>query len=94
MNLVQFLKKVDDTMSHMSDEQLKSCMRELARTLPEDKRQYFLGIMDAAQQRKITSVNHLREYYDDIHSEIETIKDVLMNINDGCRCLDSEYNEE
>jgi len=51
MNLVQFLKKVDDTMSHMSNEQLQSCVYEFARKLPENKRQYFLETMVAVQKK-------------------------------------------
>ena len=94
MNLVQFMKKVDDTMSDMSKEQLQSYIHELARTLPEDRRQHFLEIMDAVQKGKSFSAIHLDKYYDDIYSEIKAIKDVLTNINDGNRCLDSEYNEE
>lgn len=91
MNIVQFLKKVDSIMSQMSNEQLQSCVHEFARTLPENKRQYFLETMTAVQKSK-SSVDVLRD--DDIDSEIKAIKDVLTNINDGNRCLESEYNEE
>lgn len=94
MNLVQFLKKVDDTMSHMSNEQLQSCVYEFARTLPENKRQYFLETMVAVQKSKSSSTVLLKKNCDEICSEINTIKGVLTSINEGNRCLDSEYNEE
>lgn len=94
MNLVQFLKKVDNTMSGMSKEQLQCYIHELARTLPEDRRQYFLETMTMVQKDKDFSAMHLDKSYNAIHSEIKQIKDVLTKINDGDRCLDSEYNEE
>ena len=94
MNLVQFLKKVDDTMSRMSNEQMKSCIREFARTLPENKRQYFLETMNAVQQSESASAIRFEKYGDDISSEIKAIKDALTNINDGNCCLGSELNEE
>lgn len=94
MNLVQFLKKVDETMAHMSKEQLQSCVREFARTLSENKRQYFLETMVAAQKSKSSFTVILEKNRDDICSEIVTMKGILTNINDGKRCLDSEYNEE
>ena len=94
MNLVQFLKKVDDTMSKMSNEQIQSCMREFARTLPENKRQYFLETMNVVQQSESASAIRLEKYGDDIYSEIKAIKDALTNINAGDCCLASELNEE
>lgn len=94
MNLVRFLEKVDDTMSYMSNEQLQSCVHEFARTLPENKRQYFLETMVMVQKSKSSFTVIPEKYRDDIGSEIKTIKGVLSNINDGNRCLASEYNEE
>lgn len=81
-------------MSHMSNEQLQSCVYEFARTLPENKRQYFLETMVAVQKSKSFSTMFLKNNCDEIYSEINTIKGVLTSINEGNRCLDSEYNEE
>ena len=92
--LVQFLKKVDDTMSHMSNEKLQTCVYEFARTLPENKRQYSLETMVAVQKSKSFSTMFLKNNCDEIYSEINTIKGVLTSINEGNRCLDSEYKEE
>lgn len=78
----------------MSNEQLQSCVYEFARTLPENKRQYFLETMVAVQKSKSFSTMFLKNNCDEIYSEINTIKGVLTSINEGNRCLDSEYNEE
>lgn len=94
MNLVQFLKKVDDTVCDMTKEQLQPYVHELARTLPENERQHFLEIMDEVRKEKDFSAMQPNRYYNDIYSEIEAIKEVLTDINDGDKCLDSEYNEE
>lgn len=94
MNLVQFLKKVDDTVSDMAKEQLQSCIHEFARTLPENRRYHFLEILNAVQEEGCFFAPQADKHYDDLYSEIKATKDVLTNINDGDRCLDSEYNEE
>lgn len=93
MNLVQFLKKVDDTVSDMTKEQLQSYVHELARTLPESKRKYFLDTMNMIQEEGFLPLQQ-EKYYDDLYSEIKEIEDILIGINDGDRCLDSEYNVE
>ena len=94
VNLVQFLKKVDDSVSGMTKEQLQSYVHELARTLPENKRQYFLDTMNMVQGEGGFFALQADKHYDDLYSEMKAIKDVLANINDGDRCLDSEYNVE
>lgn len=94
MNLVQFLKNVDNTASEMTKEQLQSCIHELARTLPENGRHHFLEIMNAVHEESRFSVPLEDKHYDDLYSEMEAVKDVLTYINDGDRCLNSEYNEE
>jgi len=42
MNLLQFLKRVDEEAINMSWEQLTFFLHDLARTLPENKRLEFL----------------------------------------------------
>lgn len=94
MNLVQFLKKIDMAVSGMSKEQLKSYIHEIARTLPEERRQYFLETLEAVQNGRDVSTVKPGKHHKDIYSEIKEIMDVLAEINHGDRCLDSEYNEE
>lgn len=94
MNLVQFLKKVDDTVSDMTKEQLQSYVRELARTLPENKRQYFLDTMNAVHEEYDSLPVQTVKHYGNLHAEVREIEEILTNINIGDRCLDSEYNEE
>lgn len=92
MNLVQFLKKVDDNVSNMTKEQLQCYVLELARTLPENKRQYFLEVMNVIQ--KESTLAPKEDIYEDLYAQIAAVKENLENVNDGERCLDSCYNEE
>ena len=94
MNLIQFLKKVDITVSDMTKEQLQSCIHELARTLSESERYHFLDVIGMVQGKNIASILKEKSYCDEMNSEIKAIKEILAHINDGKRCLDSEYNEE
>lgn len=93
MNLVRFLKKVDDTVSDMTKEQLQSYVHELARTLPESKRQYFLDTMNMVQEEGCLPLQ-ANKHYDDLYAQIKAMEDILTGINEGNRCLDSEYNVE
>ena len=93
MNLIQFLKKVDSEISDMTKEQLQSCMHELARTLSESQRQNFLDVIEKVKDNGAGSVVQAKLHYDDVYSEIKAIQEILRYINDGERCLDSEYNE-
>ena len=94
MNLIQFLKKVDTTVSAMTKEQLQSCIHELARTLSESEMYHFLDVIGMVQGNSIASILKEKSYCDEMNSEIKAIKEILAHINDGERCLDSEYNEE
>lgn len=90
MNLPRFMTAVDSELEKMSEQELKSCVRELARTLPEKDRAHFLSII-------VNSDGIIKHDGDDetsLKKEVEDILSVLEKIDEGERCLDSEYNEE
>lgn len=97
MNLTQFLKKVDAGVSDMNREQMILFIHELARTLPENRRNHFLELMGSAQAEGSFAENmHAKDerMKCDLQADIKKAEKVLTEINDGNRCLDSEYNEE
>lgn len=95
MNLPQFLKRVDAGVSDMTREQLESYIHELARILPENRRDDFLQTMQSVKEETdFASKASDKEEYSGLYSEIEKTMEILEKINAGDRCLDSEYNEE
>lgn len=91
MNLPQFMNAVDSELEKMSATELKTCLRELARTLPEKDRPRFLDtVRNGKHNPKKKSVNGKKN----LNKEIATIMAKICDINNGERCLDSEYNEE
>lgn len=85
------MNAVDSELDNMSGTELKTCIRELARTLPEKDRPYFLNTISKRNaDSKKKSVNGKKNFT----KEIDTIMAKFIDINNGQRCLDSEYNEE
>lgn len=96
MNLLAFLKEVDTTTARLSKEQLAAFIHETARTLPENRRDDFLSLISDFEQ-----ANHNPESgrvwddgYSELVSDINRICGRLTEIENGERCLGSEYNEE
>ncbi|SFQ13197.1 hypothetical protein SAMN04487928_12010 [Butyrivibrio proteoclasticus] len=90
MNLPKFMRAVDTELESMSEQELKSCLRELARTLPENDRTHFLSIID--NRSGIVKRDSDEEKL--LKKKVEDIISVLEEIGEGERCLASEYNEE
>lgn len=82
MKLPQFLKRVDQELSAISYEDLKVFAHEIARTYPEDSRERFLQLLTAKSKPKNDSLDALNR-----------IRQALAEINNGERCLDSDYKE-
>ena len=78
MNLVQFLKKVDETVSGMTKEQLQIYVHEIARTLPEDKRQHFLEILDTVRKDNDCVVIQSDKHYDILSCEVKEVIEILI----------------
>lgn len=95
MNLPIFLKEVDILTSKLSHGDLENFIREIARTLPEGKRDYFLHTLKAfSPQEEMPQEIVKDDGYDALQRELETIKEKLAEIDEMERRLDSEYNEE
>lgn len=96
MNLLAFLKKVDTAADRLSKEQLAAFVHETARTLPESGRDDFLALLsDFEHADKAPESGEVRDDgFSELVSDIERICGKLTEIEDGERCLDSEYNEE
>ena len=60
MNLPSFLHKVDDITSYLTKDQLQGYIHELARVLPESKRQVFidkLSLYSKAEDKSSTIID-------------------------------------
>ena len=84
MNLPQFLKLIDDTTSKMTKEELAESIHHIARTLPEERREWLLSMLSADYIEKTESKEPVS---DDLYND-------LAKIISGEYRLDSEYNEE
>uniref|UniRef100_UPI0040578C73 hypothetical protein n=1 Tax=Agathobacter sp. TaxID=2021311 RepID=UPI0040578C73 len=97
MNLRLFLKETDEIAAGLSPENLREFIHEIARTLSEDKREYFIktlkGFRNSQNKTSLKRVVH-DDGYSKLLKNIKEIKNRLMEINKGVRMLDSTYNEE
>ena len=97
IKLPQFLKKVDELTVSMEHDELEAFIHEAARILPEEKRINFLTVLTECAGDLNDDARHTipeDDGHGQITEEIETIIAELKAINDGEKCLDSEYNEE
>lgn len=97
MNLPKFLKEVDGLSARLSHDKLKEFVHEVARTLPEENRNYFINVLRSIgnSKEKAKSQDIVRnDGYKELVEDIETIRGKLVEINEGVSCLNSEYNEE
>ena len=93
MNLKKFLKYIDDTVSEMSGEQITSFVHEIARTLPERQRNYFIETLksfksdgNAAGDNPGCSIDTLQL----LRGEIAQVTEFLDAVNQGDFKLGSE----
>ena len=84
MNLPQFLKMIDDTTSKMTKEELAESIHHIARTLPEERRDWLVSMLS---DDYIEETGTEETVPDDLYEE-------LAKIISGEYRLDSEYNEE
>lgn len=104
MNLITFLKTTDKIVSELSAEQRREFIHELARVLPENKRDSFLDtlykIKDKSQSelkavlKKRNVEKEAMPEFKQLRQELEQNQKALREINDGELYLDSEFNEE
>ncbi len=91
MNYPTFLKEVDAASCRGSREQLSAFVHEIARTLPEEKRRWFL---DTLSDSLSSSPGKETKRDDSLEKEIRAAIGKLDEIRDGGRAIECEYNEE
>lgn len=90
MNLSMFLKSVDALSGTMENKQLVSFVHDIARVLPEGRRDDFLDRM-----RKCKGfADHEKEYDQAEQRKYDELKDRLDKIENWEMCLSGELNEE
>ena len=91
MNLPTFLRKSDELTKQLSKEQLTTVIHEIARTLPEHKREIFLDTLTAAyQSTAIESPKTIHDDHQQLLMELKHNQNMLTEINNGVRYLDSD----
>ena len=95
MNLSRFMKAVDMALTDLSAEDMKSFVHQIARGLPESGRGSFLKRLESLKgEDSVELQKRVEKDSAELHAEVERIKKVLSEIDEGNRCLDSEINEE
>ena len=97
MNLPQFLKKVDALTRNSSHEQLEVFIHDIARTLPEGKRDDFINRLQAfgSVVKSDEGQQELeKQSKEEFLEEVEKTEELLTRIYDGELCLNSTLNEE
>jgi hypothetical protein len=85
------MNAVNSELDNMSASELKICIRELARKLPEKDRSHFLSTISNNKYNPKKKTANSRK---NLNKEIDNIIAKLRDINNGERSLTSEYNEE
>ena len=95
MNLLQFLKKVDDEAALMTKEQLSSFIHEQARLLPENERDRFIELLS---RMRLSDTKEIRQSgissYGELQVQIASLRLELKRIEDEELCLIGDINEE
>ncbi|MBP3361931.1 MAG: hypothetical protein J6N52_13825 [Clostridia bacterium] len=92
MNLTEFITRVDETVKHMSREELEDFVHLRARTLPEPKRNAFIKQLLYVQDKSRASDEEYN--IDSIKAELADIMEELHKIRTGEIGIDSCYNVE
>ena len=97
MNLLKFLKEVENITNVMSKNELVNFVYDNARTLPKDKRDAFLYKLSKMQGGKSENKEAFCELRNSIYCKYKYIKDKLISIKNGELYLigypNEEYNE-
>lgn len=92
MNLVQFLNKVDETISGYDCEKLLRIIHEIARTLPEQERKDFIKQIKQIDNNDTSNIN--KKDNNKLETEYKKICDKFIEIENGDIFLREEYNDE
>ncbi|MBQ6334050.1 MAG: hypothetical protein IJI46_03130 [Erysipelotrichaceae bacterium] len=91
MNLVSFLKKVEELNSSIAELRLKAFIMEYARVLEEEKREAFLAMFESFEKDPI-EIHEQNTNGDD--SDFRDLQEKLQEIQDEKRILICEINED
>lgn len=94
MNYPTFLKKVDSTAACCDIESLRAFVHEIARTLPEEKRERFLGDLCSLSNSPKETEDRFTKDEEDFAKEIDASLMKIEEIRNEERSIDSEYSEE
>lgn len=92
MNLPKFLQEVDELAGAMSKEKLAEFVHDIARTLPEAERLFFLDRLSGIQGKKRGKAKACKD--NNISREYEEIREKLKEIEEGELCLAGSLNYE
>ena len=81
MNLVQFLNKVDETISGYDCEKLLRIIHEIARTLPEQERKDFIKQIKQIDNNDTSNIN--KKDNNKLETEYKKICDKFIEIENG-----------
>lgn len=85
MNLVQFLNKVDETISGYDCEKLLRIIHEIARTLPEQERKDFIKQIKQLDNNDTSNINKKDNHK--LETEYKKICDKFIEIENGKKTI-------
>lgn len=94
VNYPTFLKKVDSTAACCDIESLRAFVHEIARTLPEEKRERFLCDLCSLSNSPNETEDHFTKDEEDFAKKIDASLMKIEEIRNEERSIDSEYSEE
>ena len=95
MNLVAFLKKVDEAVNTKNHEQLSEFIHEIARTYPEESREAFLCKLDVFTDAATDESDSMKKPDSGLAQDhLHDILEKMDEIDTGQRILEEEYNDE
>ncbi len=95
MNLPEFLKKTDAIAERLTKEQLSGLIHQVARTLPEERRNEFLKLLCTAaeiQNPEQVTAQEDSIFSEDLKTAVSQCLEKLKSIQRGAVCLESDIN--
>ena len=97
MNLPEFLKKTDALSDLLTKEQLSGLVHQIARTLPEERREEFLKLLCTAaeiQNPEQITAQEDSSFSEDLKTAVSQCLEKLKSIQEGKLYLESDINYE
>ena len=95
MNLPEFLKKTDAIAERLTKEQLSGMIHQIARTLPEERRNEFLKLLCTTaeiQNPEQVTAQEDSSFSEDLKTTVSQCLEKLKSIQRGTLCLESDIN--